>query len=709
MKALVPVSPVNTGIIDVEAIPVVEYWEIAAALGQTKNAIEKRAQREGWPAQNRAVRGGQKAFFVIADLPADVQRAVTRLRAKSAAPAPVPVPAKAPLPLSDYQRRIDAARRAILTEIDKLAADTSLNKAVDAVCHLAARSELHPDLQALVPVANARSGDGSRTLTRITIMRWRAQLRDQGHCAPRHEPTRTVAPEWAAAFRKEYNIPSNPSIVDAHAEMELPPGIQRPSVHQVRRWLASLPEIERERGRRSPQALRAIKGYVKRSFDHLEPMDVCVCDGYTAKWYVAHPIHGQRFRPEITRILDVATRRTVGWSIGLAESTWAVLDAWAHAIRHHGLIAIPYTDNGSGEIGKIMTDQVVGFFGRLDVAHETGRPGNPQGRGVIERAWTRTFQDAAKRMISFAGPDMDSDAAKLIIKRIDRDLKVHGSSRHLPSWEDHKAWVAACIARDNDTPHRALPKFVDPVDGKRRHMTPNECWESFVAKGWQPSMPSPTQLEGLFRPHVIGNVRREIIRFNNVDYHHRDLADHHGRKVQVGFDIHDPTHIWVRDLDGRFICRATKDGHAQPYFDKIKLDRAKGRRTRILQKLNEVEAELGGSMIEAEALPLPAAIIEAATPDVPAPAPPPPPPPPPASIVHLSAPAAETEARPVFTSDLEMYVWCITNPAQATARDWDYLRRTAEAEPRLARLIADYNRRNGVTDTPLTAPEQAVG
>lgn len=704
MKALVPFTP-PPDFIDVEAIPVVGYAEIADALNLHLRSAQKRAKREGWPAQNRAWNGGEKDFFAVADLPLDVQRALIRRRAKETAPAPVPSLVANPEQHSDYQRRIDAARRAVLAEIDKLAANAGLNKAVDAVCYLAARGELHPDLQALVPVANARAGEGGRTLTRPTIMRWRAQLRDQGHCAPRHEPAGAVAPEWAAAFRKVFNIPSNPSIVDAWAEMELPPGIQRPSEHQVRRWLASLPAVERERGRRSPQALRALKGYVKRTFDHLEPMDVCVCDGYTAKWDVAHPVHGQRFRPEITRILDVATRRTVGWSIGLAESTWAVLDAWAHAIRHHGLVAIPYTDNGSGEIGAIMTHEITGFFGRLDVPHETGRPGNPQGRGTIERAWSRTFKDAAKRMVTFAGPDMDNDARKLVVKRIDRDLKVHGFSKHLPSWEDHKAWVAACMARDNDTPHRALPTMIDPVDGKRRHMTPNECWDSFVAKGWQPSMPSPAQMEGLFRPHVIGNVRREVIRFNNVDYHHRDLADHHGCKVQVGFDIHDPTYIWVRDLDGRPICRAVKNGHAQPFFDKIKVDRAKGRRTRILQKLNEIEAELGGPTIEGVALPLPAALIETTPPGEPEVNPTPQL----ATIVRLGAPPAETEARPVFTSDMDMYVWCLSHPDQATIRDWNYLRRAADAEPRLARLIADHNRRHGVIDTPLTAPEQAAG
>lgn len=592
MKALAPVPLAKEGIIDVEAISVVECWEIAAALGIELRSVQRRATKESWPAQNRAVRGGQKAFFAIADLPTDVQRALVRHRAKSATPAPVPAQPKAPQQLSDYQRRIDAARRAILAEIDKLAADTSLNKAIDAVCFLAAHGELHPDLQALVPVANARSGDGSRTLTRVTIMRWRAQLRDQGHCAPRHEPTRTVAPEWAAAWRRVYNIPTSPTVVGALAQMVLPSGVARPSEHQVRRWLASLPAIERERGRRSPQALRALKGYVKRSFDNLEPMDVCVCDGYTAKWDVAHPVHGQRFRPEITRVLDVATRRTVGWSIGLAESTWTVMDAWAHAIRHHGLMAIPYTDNGAGEVGEIMTHEVTGFFGRLGLSHETGRPGNPQGRGIIERAWSRTFKDAAKRMVTFAGPDMDNDARKLVVKRIDRDLKLHGHSKHLPSWEEHKAWVEQCIEADNSTPHRALPTVTDPVTGKRRHMTPNEAWQGFVDKGWKPKMPPAGQMEDLFRPHVMGNVRREIVRFNKVDYHHRDLADYHGQKVQVGFDIHDPTHVWVRDLEGRFICQAVADGHAKPYFDKIKLDRAKGRRKLLLDKLVVVEAEL---------------------------------------------------------------------------------------------------------------------
>jgi putative transposase len=669
---------------------VVEYREIATALGQTKNAIEKRAKREGWPAQSRAVRGGHKDFFALSDLPADVQRALARHRAKSAAPVAAPMVAPAQQDMSDYQRRIDAARRAVLAAIDKMALETGLNKAVDAVCELAAKGELHPDLQAMIPTANARPGENGRTLTRPTIMRWRAQLRDHGHCAPRHQPAGSVAPEWAGALRRVYNLPSNPTIRAAVAAMELPAGVTRPSEHQVRRWLATLPAIERERGRRSPQAMRALKGYVKRSFDHLEPMDVCVCDGYTAKWDVQHPVHGQRFRPEITRVLDVATRRTVGWSIGLAESTWTVLDAWAHAIRHNGLIAIPYTDNGAGEVGEIMTHEITGFFGRLNVVHETGRPGNPQGRGVIERAWARTFKDAAKRMVTFAGPDMDGDARKLVVKRIDRDLKIHGHSQHLPSWEEHKAWVAECIERDNNTPHRALPTLMDPITGKRRHMTPNECWKDFQARGWQPALPSPQQLTELFRPHRLGNVSREVIRFNKVDYHSPALADYHGQQVQVGFDIHDGSRIWVRDIKGRPICEAFADGHARPYFDKIKLDRAKGRRNRLLDKLAVVDAELGFQDVEAASgapmQPDELAAVEAEFARLEAPA---------LALVAPSAPAAGE--RPRFDDDESWGRWVVAHPQQATAMDKRRLSNMIRSNPSFRLLLDD------ITDEALEA------
>ena len=137
MRALAPQAPARD-FIDVEAIPVVEYDEIAAATNLTTRAIQLRARRDAWPAQNRSVRGGQKDYFAITDLPDDVQRALVRHRLKAAQPATVREvrnTATAPAALmKDWQRDVMTARLAILAEIDRqMAQGASLNKVIDSL------------------------------------------------------------------------------------------------------------------------------------------------------------------------------------------------------------------------------------------------------------------------------------------------------------------------------------------------------------------------------------------------------------------------------------------------------------------------------------------------------------------------------------------------------------------------------------------------
>ncbi|MEW9901078.1 hypothetical protein ABWL39_20910 [Chitinivorax sp. PXF-14] len=46
------------------------------------------------------------------------------------------------------------------------------------------------------------------------------------------------------------------------------------------------------------------------------------------------------FRPEITTVIDIGTRRVVGFSVDLAESGLAVIDALRHAAISSGVNAI---------------------------------------------------------------------------------------------------------------------------------------------------------------------------------------------------------------------------------------------------------------------------------------------------------------------------------------------------------------------------------
>ncbi|WP_445623197.1 Mu transposase C-terminal domain-containing protein [Lactiplantibacillus plantarum] len=74
------------------------------------------------------------------------------------------------------------------------------------------------------------------------------------------------------------------------------------------------------------------------------------------------------------------------------------------------------------------------------------------------------------------------------------------------------------------------------------------------------------ETDQLFRPQRACRVfRGEIRLFGNLYFSH-DLTEHHGDGVNVGYDIHDPSQVWVHDADGVLICKAQLDGNKQPMF-----------------------------------------------------------------------------------------------------------------------------------------------
>ncbi|MCW3528635.1 hypothetical protein K6Y52_38335, partial [Burkholderia cenocepacia] len=122
------------------------------------------------------------------------------------------------------------------------------------------------------------------------------------------------------------------SVGHAYREFEIACAVRRvtyevPSIHQVRRFLDKLGAVTLQTGRMGSRELKTMLPFIRRTFDKLLPNDIWSGDGHTFDAEVQHPLHGRPFRPEITSIIDVATRRAVGISLDLAESSFAVLDA----------------------------------------------------------------------------------------------------------------------------------------------------------------------------------------------------------------------------------------------------------------------------------------------------------------------------------------------------------------------------------------------
>lgn len=583
-----------------------EWWtarELAAArlpgLPTTRRGVQFLAGREGWAKRVRSGSGGGFEYPSTA-LPGPardelVRRQLAEGGRQEVTPLPIPPPQGGRggevSTLKAWQRRCMEARLGLLAEVDRLAALLGGPTAARRrMVELARAGELPAHLQGLVAAAHGRRGS-ARVLSQRSLVRW-ARLRATGGAvavAPALPRRETSPPSWLWPVMRAWARPGKPPLAAA-CEWVAGEGVDLPPLRTVQRRVAQLGAVERMRGRMGPRALKAIRPYVVRDFAMLEPADVYMADGHTHDQQVLHPWSGRPFRPEIVSVIDVATRRVVGWSAGVAESAWLVADA----LRHAAAAAVPaifYSDRGTGFCNQHLDDAVTGVLARLGTTHETSLPYNSQARGVVERLHQSLWIRAARLHPGFVGHDMDREARMRLDRRVRDDLKACGTTRALLGWQDFMGWCGAQVAAYNARPHTSLARVRDPESGRLRHRSPDEAWAAAVEGGAELAVPDAATLGDLFRPQIERVVRRGMVRLGQADYGHALLEEHHGRIVLVGYDIHDPSRVWVRDGEQRLICIAELDAWKRDFYPRPAVEQARERREQAQLRRIEDKAE----------------------------------------------------------------------------------------------------------------------
>ena len=534
-------------------------------------------------------------------------------------------------------------------------------------------------------LALANDRRGSAQVKRSAVYDW-FKARDAGGIlalAPKPPKVEEPVPAAFFDFMRFYALPSKPSVSDAHREYVKEAGARagvQPmtlTLDQVRRILRDrLNHIEKHVGREGILTLKARMSYVTRTTDDMWPTTIYTADGKTFDAEVADPVSQKPMRPEITSVLDVATRKCVGYAVSRKENVIAVTEALRRSCAAHGICAIFYTDRGAGYRNKTFDADVGGLMGRLGITKMHALPYNSQAKGIIER-FNHVWNDVARRMPSYIGRDMDKEAGTKVHKVIRLEVRQFGQSRHLPSWAEFIAAVEAEISAYNDRPHSGLPKFDDPASGKRRHMTPNEAWDMHVAAGFEPVTILPEEEDDLFRPYEIRTVRRALVEWNTNTYFHEALEPLHGSKVAVGYDLHQADRVWVRAFDvasgqpGQLICVARFGGNSESYvprtFAQAALEtRQKTSLKRLERKVRDKQAEMEAPALLESRPETPAAFLD----PVPSPAAEPEPAcrPPEAAVV----PAAPR--RRVFASDEALAAWALENPGDLSPNQISVLR-----------------------------------
>ncbi|EJT8611650.1 transposase [Salmonella enterica subsp. enterica serovar Newport] len=524
--------------------------------------------------------------------------------------------------LTENQRQVADARAALVREVFLLEDQGNIGrlKAINYVVSKARMGELPPLLQAAAVTANAKRGSG-RTISRDPLYQWVLKYSQAQNAAERllllapgkREEMKVEEISWLADFLAQYRQSNGRPMTEAYEDFvaewnrrhaEEPYMLQIvPSYDAIRRVMKKLPEVTKQKGRVTGSEYKQIEGFTRRDWDAMPVNYVWIGDGHGMKLKCAHPIHGRPFSPEVTFVIDGATRFVVGWSMDLAENVFAVAGAIQHGIRNHGKPFIYYSDNGSGETADVLDKEVVGILPRLGVNHPTGIAGNPQGRGIIERLNRTLPMRIARKYRTYFGKGADRET----LRKLNRDLrsafntlqqgknlnaKQRAAMRDLPSWSELCEAVREGVEWYNNRPHSELP-----MKANGKHFSPAEYRKKRLAEeDTEIEWLSDVELRDMFRPMVEKPVRRCEIHWLNNIYYAPELRDEHGRKVLISYDIHDASKITVRRLDGSFICEAIWNGNKRAAFPVTAeyhkhQQRIKGMRKRAEEKLHDAEDE----------------------------------------------------------------------------------------------------------------------
>ena len=584
------------------------------------------------PHRPRAGRGGGREFDCSA-LPEETQRAllinlvtssVPALAAHTEAPSeklPATV-ATTRKPPSQAEKAVADARAVLVRQLLDMAQTVGITKAGQTLASELASRNASTELLTVARTANQRARKGS-PISERSLQRWLQLYKADGWWAllpsATDRPIVTELSQDVAAVIGLYmsRDPMFRNLSAAAKQVVQATGGEaddwKSLYHRAQRALPKVDKVSLIKARHSGAERAAKLPFKRRDTSVIKPLDVWLIDGHTFKAKVRHPDHGAPFAPEVTIVIDAATRFICGWSVALSENVIAVGDALRHAVGQCGVPAIIYSDNGAGETAKQMDCPVVGIVARLGAEHRTGIPGHPQGHGLIERSWRTHMINCARQFASYQGSDVDSLSLRKVsaelakeqraVRRASETGEVVQLSAKAPSWQQFIDAIDQAVQAYNlEHRHRSLPK-----NARGKHQTPAEAWAQRIDPQDQ-HIPSPQELRMLFMPAMLRVAKRGEVQFLNQVYFANELMAVDGQQVRVHYDIHDPNYVVVFTTEGEFVCEARWNANRMDYFPKPVVEMAREKRVRGIVKRREAQIDTAMRELQGGPVSLPAPI-----------------------------------------------------------------------------------------------------
>lgn len=620
----------------------VKHWYSALELAEmklsglpgTKRNVQERIAKENWPSRKREGKGGGFEYMPPKAVMKLINEKILSAVVSGAVKTTLNPVLNTQINVSIYEDKYTKTGALViaglnrkarsdgdLTSIERMRRDASLLlcHAVDgammaascsarrAITELATRLINGDALPELVDAANTtytKPRAGGQTLegliSRLQKMyaayeKGRLEGDVSMYLVPGQRQVTQYSPYLVKAFLIHYCHPNRPPVMTAWKKSQAwfeANNLDYPAVDTFYRLEKELPVTVKYRGRITGSEWKNLLPYVARDVSMFKANDIWVGDGHSFKAKVQHPIHGRPFVPEITVIRDWVSRKIVGWSVDMAESCIAVSAALRDAMLRTGARPLGYySDNGSGETANQLDHPAHGTLARLGIAHETGIPGNPQGRGIIERLWADTFIPLAREYPTFQGQSGDENT----INRMLKDLNKKNPKTTLPQWSEFLKDVEAVVQDYNNRDHSVIKN------------TPNREYEAKLDPDSLDIGITQEEVNSLWMPQVERAPSRGVIQLFNNQYAMPELVNllAEGERVIVRFDIHRPEKVLVFRLNGKLLGAAEWDGHKRAAFPVAYID-AK-REERVQRKVGKKQREIAeakqelGNLVDAEA------------------------------------------------------------------------------------------------------------
>lgn len=383
---------------------------------------------------------------------------------------------------------------------------------------------------------------GRSFIGRNTFYEWIKADKLGGRLAlvPKHKGAVRAEGGWEAKALELYALPGKPSMASVHRDLCRLYAFDC-TYEQVSGYLGALPT---QYGKNSAARIgvhlhkQQQKPFVLRHTRNLKAGSIYMADGYRADVYLAHPLTGKTWRPEIMHVIDLKSRYLVGFAIMANESGYYVMLGWVKIFeRWNHVPPILYVDNGSGYKNRFTELEDTSYYERAGVQYVIHSiPHNPKGKGHIERYHRIVRDDFLKSWQPqfYCGPDM----AKEVLDKTARDI-------------DTGKLAAPSLAQFVD----AYSNWIEADYHQRLH--PENKYAT-IAQEWaelDPIEVHATAFE-MARPSEKRRVQRAAVQLHNRRYQHPDLYAWNGKTVLVEFDMLNHHAATIRAPNGQLICDA---------------------------------------------------------------------------------------------------------------------------------------------------------